>query len=156
MSHTQRFGLGKVCDGESDLEDTMVGPGGEPEASDGLVEQMRGGSVQAAVFFYILGAHLGIAINLGGTCKPLSLPPSCLVDANADGSGRLTGRLADQLFDGDSRNLNVHIDPVQERPGETTAIALHLKRTAGTGADTIAEIAAGTLVCYLLQKNSDI
>ena len=134
----------------------MVGPGREPEASDGLVEQMRGGSVQVAVFFHIFGAHLGIAVNLGGTCKPLSLPHSCLVDANADGSGGLTGRLADQLLDGDRRHLNVHIDPVQERPGETTAIALHLKRTAGTGPDTISQKPARTLVRYLLQKNSDI
>ena len=156
MSHGQRFGFGKVCNGERDFEDAMVGPGREPEAGDGLVEQMRGGSVQVAVFFHIFGAHLGIAVNLGGTCKPLSLPHSCLVDANADGSGRLTGRLTDQVLDRNRRHLNVHVDPVQERPGETAAVALHLQRTAGAGTDAITQIPAGTLVRYLLQKNSGI
>ena len=156
MSHGQRFGFGKVCNGERDFEDAMVGPGGEPEASDGLVEQVGGSGVQAAVFFYILGAHLGIAVNLGGTCKPLSLPHSCLVDANADGSRRLTGRLTDQFLDRDRRHLDMHVDAVQERPGETAAVALHLQRTAGAGTDAITQIPAGPLVRYLLQKNSGI
>ena len=114
MSHTQRFGFGKVCDSERDFEDAMVGPGREPEAGDGLV------------------------------------------DAVADGSRRLASRLVNQLLDLDRRHLNVHVDPVQKRPGQPAAITLHLKRTAGAGTNTIAEKAAGASVCYLLQKNSGI
>ena len=137
MGHARRFGLGKVGDGEGDLENAVVGPGREPEAGDGLIEQFGGGGIQAAVFFDIPGAHLGIAIDPACPGKPVPLPHSRPVDPCADGRGRLAGGLADQLLDLDRRYIDMHVDPVEERPGQTAAVALHLQRAAGAGADTI-------------------
>ena len=134
----------------------MVGPGRESEAGDGLVEQFGGRGIQTAVFFNILGAHLGIAVDSGSAGKSPLLPHSRLVDPGTDGGGGFADWLTHQFLDLDRRHIDVHVDPVQEWPGETAAVALHLKGTAGAGADTITQKSAGTLVRYLLQKNSGI
>jgi len=87
---------------------------------------------------------LGIAVEAACPGKPLSLFDSGPVDPGADGGGWLAGGLPDQLFDLDRRHIDMHVDPVQERPGETAAIALHLERAAGAGADPITQKSACT------------
>ena len=156
MRHGQRFGLGEVGDSERDLEDAMVGAGRKAQTGDRLVEQFGGGLIQAAVFFNIPGTHLGIAIDLARSRKPLPLPHPRPINPGTDGSRRLAGRLAHQFLDLNRRHLDMHVDPVQQRPGQPAAVALHLKRTAGARADPITQKPAGTLVRYLLQKNSGI
>ena len=51
---------GQVGDGPGDLEDAVVGAGGEAEALHGLLEQISELRVERAVFAYLPVAHAGV------------------------------------------------------------------------------------------------
>jgi hypothetical protein len=52
----------QVGDGAGNFQDAVVGAGGKAEFVDGGFEQIVRGVVDAAVFFYVAAAYLGIAV----------------------------------------------------------------------------------------------
>jgi hypothetical protein len=74
--------------------------------------------------------------------RPLNLARA--LDATPDDSARLAGLLTDEITVGDRGDLQVNVDPIQERTGDPRAVALDGQRPAAAGVQRIAEIAAGT------------
>ncbi len=136
----------KIGDGTRHLEDAGIRTGGESEAVGNQFQHAVTTGIQFAVFFYEAGRHLGVAVNFGTFVAfhlefPRPLDPA--------GNGSRTLRLAPigKIAIFYRRDLDVDIDPVQQRPGNAGTVAVNGNRSAGAGMGWVRKIAAGAGVC---------
>src|SRR6202011_3694778 len=80
------------------------------------------------------------------TAQPLSLNQARSSDSAPDQLRAFRFYRPSQILNIDRRNVDVDIDPVQQRPGNTSAILLHLRRTASAFSLHIAVVTARTRV----------
>ena len=98
----------------------MVGSGRELETGDGLVEQFMICFRQGTVVLDITVVHLRI-----GFCLSLQLTLACGHHSFTDllaGLGRLTV-LSPQRFTRHARNIDMKVDAVEQRGGQSAAVA---------------------------------
>jgi hypothetical protein len=145
---------GKISNGQGYLEDTMIGPGRQPEAGDGLVEEIGRGLIETAEPLDLLGIHLGIAVQSGRVGKALPLATAGFIDPGADSGRRFARWLPEQFVNRNRRHFKVDVNPIKQGAGKTTAVPLHLHRRTTAVPELITEIAAGARVRYLLQNRA--
>ena len=75
---------GEVGDGAGDLDDALVGTGGEVEVGHGALKHLVAGSIQLSVLVQEGGIHLGVAVDALDTLVPFLLYLPCLDDPFTD------------------------------------------------------------------------
>ena len=132
----------QVGDGPGDLEDPVVGPGGEAQALHGHLQQALGLGGRGAVLLDESGRHVGVGVDAGFMETPrLDLPGRYDPGPQLDGAlARFRGR---QVPERHRRHLDLDVDPVQERPGDPGTVGVDLVGGAGAGPFGVAQEAAG-------------
>lgn len=134
----------QVGDGAGQLEDAVVGAGGETQGVEGLLQQIPGLRIQAAVTADEGWRHGGVVEN-----------PGSLVAFRLDGMGTghpfpdggggfpfLSGRECLIIHPG---HFHMDVDPVQERAGQFGSVTADLLMGTGAGpVFLIPEVTAGT------------
>src|SRR5882724_13398363 len=90
------------------------------------------------------GRHARVAVYFGVMAEALLLKLSRADNALPNRSGSFLCAFAGDITIFDCGHFNVQIDAVEQRAGDSLAIALHLKRPATAFALQVAEIAAWT------------
>jgi hypothetical protein len=134
----------QIGDGARHLENAVVGAGRQTQMVDRPLQEFFALLVDRTVAADVAGGHMGVAEQLGMAFEAGQLSLTGSVDPFAYRGGRLAGRLAHQVVEGDSGDLHVEIDPVEEGAGDTRPVALDRQRRAGAFVMGIAQIAAGT------------
>ena len=140
------FGLGEVGDGAGDLEDAVVGAGGQRELFHGLLEQVAHAGIERAVALDLRRGHTGVGRE-ARAAETDELVLAGQFDALAHGGGRLAGLVGAQLGDGERRRLDMDVDAIEQRSADAGAVALDLGRRAPALVLRIAEVAARAFVC---------
>src|SRR6266508_1178347 len=135
-------GTGEVGDGPRDFEDAVVGPRGEAEPRDGQPQELRARLWQRAPAPRLSSGHPRVDTHIGpGEALVLPRPRGC--DAGADGRRGFPRGGRSELGIGDGGDLEVKIDPIQERAREPREVLSALARRAAAGLDGWASAAAG-------------
>jgi transcriptional regulator with XRE-family HTH domain len=92
----------------------------------------------------IAGGHVGIRVDPRAVPKTLALDAPCPLDPLADGRARLLGPALDQVGRDHGGHLEMDIDPVEQGPGHSSAIPLHVDLGTAALLARVPEIAAGT------------
>ena len=111
-----RFGS-KVCDGAGDLEDSVIGAGGEGKFLHGLLKQIPLFPSNGAVFANLSVLHAGVA-GCGSPLKAGGLKDSGRLYPGPDMGGGLTLFCGAQFIYGKCRNFNMKINAVQQRTAD--------------------------------------
>ena len=106
---------GEVGDGARDLQDAVVGAGGEAELVDGCVEELLRRVVEAAVLLHVLRSHVSVEEE-GLVGEPFELIMPRLFNALAHLQRRFAGGGAAQHVVAEGRHLDVDVDAVEQRP----------------------------------------
>src|SRR5204862_5574139 len=96
------------------------------------------------MLFEMSRGHARVAGYFRVTVKAILLAFTCPHDPAANRGGCFFGAFAGDVSIFDGRNFNVQIDAIEQGPGNTLAVPLHLHRTATAFAFQIAKIAART------------
>lgn len=136
MGHPDRLRCREVSDGAGDLEDAVVGACGELHRRDGRAQECPRLGLHGAVALQLARAHVGIAerarqgssqgdfflrelmaIQDGEPLseKPLALQGTCPLHPASNRSRCLAGRRCRELVVVETWNLEVNVDPIQER-----------------------------------------
>ena len=137
-----RAGL-QIGDGAGDLEDAAIGPGREPEALHGPLQQAQAGRFQGAEAPSQGGVHLGVA----EAAEALQTLMLSLAGGHHLGPQHRRGRaggVGRQLLEGHRRHLHLKVDAVQKRPRDPGQVLAHLLGRAGAGPGRVAVEPAGT------------
>lgn len=146
MVGREGFLAGEVRDRAGDLEDPVIGTGGEVKLLDRTLQQVAHRGVDRAVAPDLGMAHARVVGRLGAG-KPLQLPGARGGDSSGHGRRAFAGLFGTQFGQGQGRRLDVEIEPVEQRAAEPGAVTLDLGRGAAAFAPAVAEITAGALVC---------
>src|SRR5581483_9760046 len=101
-------GPAQVGDRARDLQDAVVGAGGEAHASDGHLERPLAGRVEGAFLADEAGGHAGVVV------AALLLDGAGALDAGADLGGGFGLCVAAEFLIGDGGDLDVNVDAVEE------------------------------------------
>src|SRR6266478_6723081 len=96
------------------------------------------------MLFEMTRRHARVAVYFRVVAEALLLKLPCADNAFADRSRSFLSTFAGDITIFDCGHFNVQIDAVEQRTGDSLAIALHLKRPATAFALQVAEIAAWT------------
>src|SRR6266404_7119330 len=96
------------------------------------------------MLFEMTRRHARIAVYFRAIAKTLLLKLPRADNATPDRTGTFLSAFAGDITIFDCGHFNVQIDAVEQRAGDSLAIALHLKRPATAFALQVAEIAAWT------------
>src|SRR5579885_70092 len=132
------FGAIEVGDRAGDLENAVVGAGGEAEAGHGTLKQALAVRRDVAVFPDLARAHLRVAVNLF-SFEALQLALARLDDARADFRRTFSARTLPQFAVLHGGHVDVDIDAVEQRPGNFRDVALNHRRGTGALARRIVE-----------------
>src|SRR4051812_12040450 len=102
-----------VGDGASDAPDPVDGPRGERQTLDRPCEEVVAARIQAGHGGQLGGGEPGV-----GAGTPTALAPARLLDPGPHQGARLAGAATGELLVGNGRDLDVHDDPVEQRPGQ--------------------------------------
>lgn len=136
------FGGGEVGDGAGNLEDAVVGAGGEGEFFHGLLEKVAEGGIDRAVLADLGVGHAGVDGRLRAFEAGVLACVGCL-DAGAHRGGGLAWNLGAQFLEGQRRRLDMQVDAVQERTADPRAVALDLGGAAAAFVLRVSQISAG-------------
>ena len=139
------FGAGEVGDGAADFEDPAVGAGAQAQFVDRGFEQSFRVIIHGAITLDVSRAHLGVGVDVS-FLEPLQLNRPRVIDPLADELRRFAGVAAGEILIADRRHFDLNVDAVEERAGDTGAIALDLQRRADAFLLRVGEKAAGTRV----------
>ena len=135
------FTAGKIRDGAGHPEDPVVTAGGEAQPVKGAFHQLFPGRVQLTEAADLVGAHLGV-----GDRAPAGVPPQLAlpggVDPLPDGRAGFRRRPVAQILELHGRDVDVHVDAVQQRPGDLGPVRRHALEGAGAPPRGVAEPAA--------------
>src|SRR5450432_2294065 len=129
--------------GAGDLENAVVGAGGEAQAGDGVFEELFAVGVDGAEFADHFGHHLGVGIGglFGAITGGLAVAGGD--DPGADRVGVFGRGWGAEFFVFYGRDFDVDVDAVEERAGDFGDVALDHGRGAVALAGGVAEVAAG-------------
>ena len=145
MARLDRAAPVQVRDGPADLQDAVVGARGEPQPVERLFQQRVPRVAQAAEFVQAVRRDPGVAGD-PGAAEALVLERAGRVDPRADRRGALRRFAGIELFEFDGRDLDVQVQPVQQRAGDPGEVAGDRLRRAGAAPRGMPEIAAGARV----------
>jgi len=91
-----------------------------------------------------VAVHFARAQRRVGPVLPLKLPLARRGDARADRLGWLARRGTGQVFLRHVRHLDLQVDAIEQRPGDSVPVAKHLVRRAAAAAVGVAQVAART------------
>ena len=143
MSGREFVGAGQVGDGASDLENAVVGAGGETQAADGLPEQPFDRLSDGTVAPQVARGHVGVGVQATAVAEALPLTDPGPLHSQSHGGAGFLGVRAHQVVVGHRRHLEVDVDPVQQGTGDAGAVALDVHVGTPAGVDAVAEVAAG-------------
>ena len=136
----------EICNGAGEFEDAGIRPGGETEAVGDQFQHAITGGVQFTVFLDETRSHLGIAVDFGTfVALKLEFPRTLYPLSNGRGTFRFSPVRKVAILD--SRDLDVDVDTVEQRPGDARPVVMNSHRGAGAGVGRIGKVAAGTGVC---------
>ena len=107
----------QIRDGASNFQDPVISTSAEVETNDCLTDQFDSSGIKTAMLFEETRSHLVVAANRALFSEPLLLNQPCMPDPFTDSSGALLFGNTGQLVHLNCRNLNMDIDPVEQRPG---------------------------------------
>ena len=143
MHRLNRIRVCKVGNSPRDPHDAPMGPRRQPELCQRLLQELPGWNVQDTLALQEARLQLGIRMDPVLTV-PVALPVPGSQDARADSGGIFRhGPLVVEVADGDRRHLDMHVDPVLQRPGQFRPIAADLLRAAEAFMSAIPIVAAG-------------
>ena len=137
---------GEIGDGAGDLENAIVGAGGEVEGLHRLFEKLGTLGVDGAVLTHNLGTHIGVGADVGKFGKAGALEIAASHDALAHGGGGLALFIRGELLVVDEGDFDVEIDAVEKGAGNLGAVGYDLTGTTTALADGIAIEAAGARI----------
>ena len=139
------FGIGQIGDGPGDLEDAVIGAGGERELFHRLLEEVAEPGFQGT-----MPAKLGVGHPSVGDCiaafEALELSFAGAQDPLADWRGGLARLGRAQLGKGDRRSFDVDVDPVEEGSADPGAVSFDLRGRAFAPVPRIPEVPTGARV----------
>ena len=141
MACSNIFSLFKIRNGSGQLENSRIGAGRKPELLHGTLKDAHGVASEIAVFFDMAGLHLAVTEYLIFR-EPLQLQFARCNNPPADIMRRLSGIISGEVFVRYCRDFYMNIDPVEERPGDFSAVSLDLSGRAGAGMLRIPKISA--------------
>src|SRR5499427_7539995 len=130
----------EIRDSAGDLEDAVVAAGGKTQAAHGLLEEfgsLRGRCTKAP---HLAPAHAGVH-PCPGAGQALALALARSLYPGPDRRRRLAPSCR-EIGVGHGRHLEVEVDPVEERAGESGQVLLPLARRADAGIQRGAAAAA--------------
>ena len=98
------------------------GAGGEAEPVGDQFQHPVAGGVQFAVLPEVTGVHPGVAVDLR-PLEPLHLEVAGALHSTGDGSGAFRLAPVGQVAVTEGRDLDVDVDPVEERSGDPGTVA---------------------------------
>ena len=119
----------------------MVSAGAELHLGHGGFHQVGAGLVDRAEVADLGRAHIGVGLQLG-LLEPLPLEQSRSLDPLPHFGAGLAGALAAELFEGYTGYVDVDVDAIQQRAGDSFLVALDHGDGTGTFFLRIAEITA--------------
>ena len=134
---------GQVGNGARDLQYLVIRASRQTQLLHRLAEQTVGVGGQTAELLDVPVGHLRVGVD-ARLLQPFALRRSRLGHALANGRRRLGLALGGQLAMWHARDVDVYVDPVQQRPGYARQIVLNLPRRAAALALRIGEVAART------------
>ena len=137
---------GEVGDGAGDLDDALVGSGGEVEVGHGTLQHLIAWSVELGVLMKQGGIHLGVAMDALDALVPLLLNLPRFDDTLTDGGRRLTLRCTRKLFKGHTRDFHMQVDSIQQRTTYLVEVSLDLARCACAGMGGVMMVATGAWI----------
>ena len=147
------FQILQVGEGAGDAENLVVGAGAEAERVQRGFEEGFAGFVQHAVFAQGLGVEVGVvAITLAVGTGMLAFAGSQDLIAYFLGGGATAFRVG-QLVKAQGGDVHMDVDAVEQRPGESAHVALHIAGAATALAAGIGAAAAGALLRCLFARS---
>lgn len=111
------FAAGEVGDGSRDLEDAVVGAGGEVHLFHRVLQITRAGRVERAVLTHEFGGHGGIGGDAFVFVETLRLHCACGRDPLADGSGLFAELGGGEFFEIHQWHFHMDVDAIEKRTG---------------------------------------
>jgi len=119
----------QIGDRPRHLQDPVVSPGRKTQFVHGQLDQVLAFFVQGAVYLDLPRPELGIAID-SVSLVALELNLACLADRFADRGRIFTWVIGGQLSVRNGRDLDMNVNPVQERTRDPGPVSLDLQRRA--------------------------
>ena len=135
------FAAIEVGQGAGDLEDAVMGAGGEIQGDHGLFEIGFAFGVELAVAADLPRGHGGVGARLGPAEAAFLTFPR-LDDAFADAGGGFAGGAVGKFAVFDQRDFHMEVDAVQQGSGDSLEIVFDLPRGAPAFAFRITVVAA--------------
>lgn len=142
-------GLGKVGDGPGKFENSMEGPCRKLEAFDCSCEERRGIGREPLLNegAYLGGIHFGVhAERDAGLHKALTLTMSGAGNASSHSGREFGPARSDELLVINPRDVDEHVDAVEQRSGDATLVPAYELQRAATLSRRVAEVTAGARV----------
>ena len=131
----------QVGNGPGDLKDAVVGPGAQAQTLHGHLQEALALRREDAVLLQEARGHVGVGKDAApGKAPGLSLPG--LQHQGPHLRGAFRGIARGQFPETQPGHRNVHVDAVQQRPGDAAPVLLDLFGGAGAGPPRVAEITA--------------
>jgi len=131
-----------VGDGAGDAQHARVGPGREPEAAHGLLQELVLALAHRAPALQKRALEVGVQPD-AGVLVPLGLDGPDLDDACAHGGRVAAAARGLQVLVGHGGHLHLQVDAVHERAGDARAVAVDGKGLAGADVAVVGQVAAG-------------
>lgn len=132
----------EIGQGAGDLEDTVVGAGGEVHLAHGMLHVAVAHVVELAVLLHLARAHGGIGAGLASLEAAL-LDLAGLHHAGADGLRFLATAGGGKLAVLDQGDIHVEVDAVEQWAGDAAPVVLDLPGRAAALPPTISIVATG-------------
>ena len=147
LSHASRS-----ADGPGHFQNPRVGPCAHAQPVHAVLEQVMPGRVNLAPLLDLPRFHLRIGKNFG-IAESFGLDFPRAINPLADCLAFLTASLIAQLAVAHRRDLDVEINPIQQRAGDAGTVEVHLPRGAPAIVHGIAQVAAGAgLRCHFAKS----
>lgn len=140
-----RLGSRQIRDGARHPEDAVIGSGGETQFFDGAAEEPTPPIGQAGKLVHVGRMHPGVAVD-AARAETVALNLPAVRNPFANHFRLLTRTFGGHLVIGDGGDLDVQVDPVEQRPGEFADVFLNARRGTDTAAGEITMIPAGAFL----------
>ena len=141
------FRVSQIRNRTADFEDFRIGAGGEIQFLHGGFQEgdhLRG---HLAVRLELLGPQLGVRLVLAALATERDGP----MDPGANLGGGFAFRGAGEGLEGNGRDINVEIDPVEQRAGDFRQVGGDFGRWTAATSSRIREVAAGAALQSIVQ-----
>ena len=105
----------KICNGAGNFENSGIGTSGETEPVGDQFQHAVAGGVELAVFSYVAGCHLGVAVDFSAFVT-FQLDFSGAFNPLGNGGRAFGLATVSQVTVFDRWHFDVDVDPVQQRP----------------------------------------